>query len=46
MTRFLNSLVFVGFTLACVAFVIDSFTLGAGGITVAGIATLIDYVRN
>jgi hypothetical protein len=46
MTRFLNSLVFVGFTLACVAFVIDSFTLGAGGITVAGIAALIDYIRN
>jgi hypothetical protein len=46
MTHFLNSVVFVGFTLACVAFVIDSFTLGAGGLTVAGIAALIDYVRN
>jgi hypothetical protein len=46
MTRFLNSLVFTGFTLACVAFVIDSFTLGAGGITAAGIAALIDYIRN
>jgi hypothetical protein len=45
-THFLNSLVFVGFTLACVAIVIDSFTLGAGGITVAGVAALIDYVRN
>jgi hypothetical protein len=46
MTNFLNSVVFVGFTLACVAFVIDSFTLGAGGITAAGIAALVDYCRN
>jgi hypothetical protein len=46
MTHLLNSIVFVGFTLACVAFVIDSFTLGAGGIAVAGIAALIDYCRN
>jgi hypothetical protein len=46
MTHFLNSVVFVGFTLACVAIVIDSFTLGAGGICVAGLAALIDYVRN
>jgi hypothetical protein len=46
MTHFLNSIVFVGFTLACVAIVIDSFTLGAGGITAAGIAALIDYARN
>jgi hypothetical protein len=46
MTHFLNSVVFVGFALACVAFVIDSFTLGAGGITVAGLAALIDYARN
>jgi len=46
MTRFLNALVFAGFTLTCVAFVIDSFTLGAGGITAAGIAALIDYCRN
>jgi hypothetical protein len=46
MTHFLNSVVFVGFTLACVAFVIDSFTLGAGGLTAAGLAALIDYARN
>ncbi len=46
MTLFLNSIVFAGFTLACVAFVIDSFTLGAGGICVAGLAALIDYCRN
>jgi hypothetical protein len=46
MTRFFNSVVYVGFTLACVAFVLDDFTLGAGGITVAGIAALIDYCRN
>ena len=46
MTHFLNSVVFVGFTLVCVAIVIDSFTLGAGGITAAGIAALIDYCRN
>jgi hypothetical protein len=46
MTYFLNSVVFVGFTLACVAIVIDSFTLGAGGIAAAGVAALIDYARN
>jgi hypothetical protein len=46
MTRFLNSVVFVGFSLALAAVVLDSFTLGAGGITVAGIAALIDYARN
>ncbi len=46
MTHLLNSVVFVGFTLACVAFVINSFTLGAGGIAVAGLAALIDYARN
>lgn len=46
MTRFLNSAVFVGFTLACVAFVLDDFTLAVGGVTVWGIAALIDYCRN
>jgi hypothetical protein len=46
MTYLLNSIVFVGFSLALAAVVLDSFTLGAGGITVAGIAALIDYVRN
>ena len=46
MTRFLNTLVLVGFTVTCVAFVLDDFTLGAGGITAAGIAALIDYCRN
>jgi hypothetical protein len=46
MTYLLNSIVFVGFSLALAAVVIDSFTLGAGGITVAGIAALIDYARN
>lgn len=46
MTRFLNSAVWVGFTLVCLAIVLDDFTLGAGGAFVAGIAALIDYVRN
>lgn len=46
MTHFLNSLVFVGFTLACVAVVIDSFTLLTGSVTVWGVAALIDYCRN
>jgi hypothetical protein len=46
MTRFLNSVVFVGFSLALAAVVLDSFTLGAGGLTAAGIAALIDYCRN
>jgi hypothetical protein len=46
MTRFLNSLVFVGFSLAGVAFILDDFNLAAGGITAAGIAALIDYARN
>lgn len=46
MTHLLNSLVFVGFTLTCVAFVLDDFTLAAGSVTVAGIAALIDYARN
>jgi hypothetical protein len=46
MTRFLNSLAFVGFSLTCVAFVLDDFTLAVGGVTVWGIASLIDYCRN
>lgn len=46
MTRFLNSLIFVSVTLACVAVVIDSFTLLTGSVTVWGIAALIDYIRN
>jgi hypothetical protein len=46
MTYLLNSIVFVGFSLALAAVVLDSFTLGAGGIAVAGIAALIDYCRN
>lgn len=46
MSHFLNSVVFVGFTLTCVAFVIDSFTLAIGGVTVWGVAALIDYARN
>ena len=46
MTRFLNSLVLVGFTVTCVAFVLDDFTLAIGGVTVWGIASLIDYCRN
>ena len=46
MTRFLNTLVLVGFTVTCVAFVLDDFTLAVGGVTVWGIASLIDYCRN
>jgi len=46
MNHLLNSIVFVGFSLALAAVVLDSFTLGAGGITAAGIAALIDYCRN
>jgi len=46
MTRFLNTLVLVGFGVTCVAFVLDDFRLGAFSICVAGLAALVDYCRN
>lgn len=46
MTRFLNSLVLAGFSVALASIVLDDFRLGALSITAAGIAALIDYVRN
>jgi hypothetical protein len=46
MTRFLNSVVFVGFSIALASVVLDDFRLGAFSICVAGLAALIDYVRN
>jgi hypothetical protein len=46
MTRFLNSLVFTGFSVALASIVLDDFRLGAFSICVAGLAALIDYCRN
>jgi hypothetical protein len=46
MTRFLNAIVYTGFIVACFAFVIDDFALATVGIVAAGVATLVDYVRN
>jgi len=46
MTRFLNSLVLVGFSVALASIVLDDFRLGAFSICVAGLAALIDYCRN
>jgi len=46
MTRLLNSAVYVGFSVALAAIVLDDFRIGVIGACVAGIAALIDYVRN
>lgn len=46
MTRFLNALVFVGFSVALASIVLDDFRLGAFSICVSGLAALVDYCRN
>lgn len=46
MTWLLNSIVFVGFSLALASIVLEDFLLGAVSITLAATAALIDYIRN
>jgi hypothetical protein len=46
MTRFLNSLVLVGFSVALASIVLDDFRLSAFSICVSGLAALVDYCRN
>lgn len=44
--QLLNSIVFVGASLALAGVALDAYLLTVGGVTVGALAAIVDYIRN